>query len=89
LAHVLSGMKIGYNTIFQWAYSLYVFMGFTMHLLRCAAHCYRAIGGAVACYYTRFIHHYFIVLDDDCIGSTKVYGYFLCQKIKNAHACCV
>jgi hypothetical protein len=55
-------------------------MRFAMHLLGYPANGNHFARHPVYGYYGGFIHHHFIVMNDDSIRCSQVYGYVLLQK---------
>jgi hypothetical protein len=62
-----------------------------MHLLRLSAYCNCFVGSSVSGNNGGFIHHYFVIVNNQRIGRAEVNSDFLCKKIEQTHvsfACC-
>ncbi len=78
-------MEVCNNTVFERTDCFYVFVCLTVHLLRSTTYSDGSSRGSVARYDRRLIHNDFIVLNDNGIRGTKIYGYFLSKEADKTH----
>ena len=82
--HLFASSKVCYHAIAQWANGADIFVCLLVHQLRTFANSYHFVCTAIEGHNRRFVHHNFVIADDDGVRCAEVHCNFL-HKRKESH----